>query len=306
MLHIHNGDSVLMTARRANLPGEQVAFREPLVVGPIAEEDWIESRARFLAEAYGEKLLRARNLLLEQERTIDAALEAQDEVVLWFEHDLFCLVNFLYLLKRLAPHSRVSAVWCDEQLGGRDEAELETLFASRRAVTPAMSAAAVKAWAAYASPDPTSLNALLDGDSDFPFLRSGLRLHAARFPSTRTGLGAVETRSLEIIAGGANDFLRIFDAFNGDEGRYGFGDLQLAGVLWRLANVAVPMLTMSRVDGDPPAKALYAITPAGEKVLAGEADFLDLNGADFWLGGAHLTNGNIWRWDGRRIVLVDR
>jgi hypothetical protein len=300
MLHIHNGDSVLITARRANLPGEQIAFRDTLVMGPIAEDDWIESRARVLSEAYGEKLLRARNLLLEQERALDAAA-AHDEVVLWFEHDLFCLVNFLYLLKRLARHPRLTTVWCDQQLGGRDEGDLETLFASRRAVTPGMSAAGERAWAAYASPDPLSLNTLLDEESDFPFLRPGLRLHAARFPSKRTGLGAVETRALEIVAAGANDFMKIFDAFTGDDQRYGFGDLQLYGVLWRLANVAVPMLTMKRIDGEPPAKALFAITPAAERVLAGEADFLDLNGADFWLGGAHLTNGTVWRWDGRKI-----
>src|SRR5260221_2360246 len=149
MLHIHNGDSVLMTARRANLPGEQIAFRDTLVMGPIAEDDWIESRARFLSEAYGEKLLRARNVLLEQERSLDAAA-THDEVVLWFEHDLFCLVNFLYLLKRLAGHPRVTTLWCDEQLCGPDPTELRTLYPSRRAVPPGQSAAGAPAAAAAA------------------------------------------------------------------------------------------------------------------------------------------------------------
>src|SRR5258706_7689280 len=129
MLHIHNGDSVLMTARRANLPGEQIAFRDTLVMGPIAEDDWVESRARFLSEAYGEKLLRARNVLLEQERLLDAAA-THDEVVLWFEHDLFCLVNFLYLLKRLAGHPPVSTVWFPSILPGPGQTEPEALVAS--------------------------------------------------------------------------------------------------------------------------------------------------------------------------------
>src|SRR5258707_3588152 len=135
MLHIHNGDSVLMTARRANLPGQEIAFRDTLVMGPIAEDDWVESRARFLSEAYGEKLLRARNVLLEQERLLDAAA-THDEVVLWFEHDLFCLVNFLYLLKRLAEHPRVTTFGWAEQAGGRDRAGLETLFTSLPARPP--------------------------------------------------------------------------------------------------------------------------------------------------------------------------
>ena len=73
VLHIHNGESVLMVARRADLPGEHTAFRDTLVVGPIPQSDWVETRARFLSESYGEKLLRVRNELLQQERTIDAA-----------------------------------------------------------------------------------------------------------------------------------------------------------------------------------------------------------------------------------------
>ena len=301
MLHIHNGESVLTVARRADLPGEHHAFRDTLIVGPVPQTDWVETRARFLSESYGEKLLRVRNELLQQERTIDAAA-GHDEVVLWFEHDLFCLVNFLYLLTKLASHKRLTAVWSEQPIGGRDEGELETLFASRRAVTPEMLATARRAWAAYASPDPQPINALLNEDHDFPFLRNGLALHAARFPSTRNGLGMIEARSLEIVANGANDFVKIFDLFNTDEPRYGLGDMQLYRMLWTLANVAAPMLAMTKRQSDAPTKALFALTPAGEQVLAGEADYLKLNGTDFWLGGAHLTNGKVWRWDGRKIV----
>lgn len=302
MLHIHNGESVLTVARRANLPGEHTAFRDTLVVGPIPPSDWIETRARFLSESYGEKLLRVRNELLQQQRVIDAAA-GHDEVVLWFEHDLFCLVNFLYLLAKLAAHRRLTAVWSEQPIGGRDEGELELLFESRRAVTPHMLAAAQRGWTAYAAPDPLSLNLLLAEESDLPFLRSGLALHAARFPSTRNGLGSIESRSLEIVANGANDFAKIFDLFNTDEPRYGLGDAQLYRILWSLANVATPMLAMTKRESDTATKALFALTPAGERVLANEADYLDLNGTDFWLGGAHLTNGKVWRWDGRTIVV---
>ncbi len=105
MLHIHNGDSVATTARRANLPGRHLPFRESMIAGPVRaslpQHEWIEERARFLADNYGEKLLRVRNELLEQEHAIDEARH-EDEVVLWFEHDLFCLVHLLYLLNRLA------------------------------------------------------------------------------------------------------------------------------------------------------------------------------------------------------------
>jgi hypothetical protein len=303
VIHIHNGDVTAMLARRSGLEGEHLPFRETLVAGPIPQDDWLETRARFLADAYGENLLRVRNDLLEQERALDA-VAAHDEVVLWFEHDLFCLVNFLYLLQRMARHPRVTAVWCDQPIGTREEGDLHPLFDSRRAVTPRMFAAADRGWAAYSSPDPRALNSVIaNDDPDFPFLRTGLELHAMRFPSTRNGLGAVEARALDLIAAGASEFVAVFDAFNTDVPRYGLGDGEFYRVLWRLANVAVPMLTMTKGEGPAsPPKALFAVTPAGEKVMAGQADFLDLNGTDFWLGGAHLTNGKAWRWDGRQLV----
>jgi hypothetical protein len=39
------------------------------------------------------------------------------------------------------------------------------------------------------------------------------------------------------------------------------------------------------------------LTPAGERVLAGKADRVQLLGIDRWLGGTHLTPAAIWRWD---------
>src|SRR5215218_1058188 len=102
MLHFHNGDVVNALARRAGIPGRHVAFRETLVTGPVrpslGTHEWMEERALFLSEHYSENLLRMRNELLEQEQLLDRACREEEEVVLWFEHDLFCLVNLLYLL----------------------------------------------------------------------------------------------------------------------------------------------------------------------------------------------------------------
>jgi hypothetical protein len=42
------------------------------------------------------------------------------------------------------------------------------------------------------------------------------------------------------------------------------------------------------------------ITRAGERVLANELDWIEINGIDKWLGGVHLTSSageNPWRWN---------
>ena len=306
VLHLFNGDSTLITARQADLPGTLVAFRESLATGPIVPSDWIETRARFHSDRHEENLLRMRNGLIDQEETIGRAGEA-DEVVLWFEHDFFCLANLLYLLTRLDGHRRVTMVWSDKPLGLMQAHELQSLFQRRAIVIRRMFAIGRAAWEAYASPDPTAINRFLEKDeSEFPFLREGLTLHAARFPSLRNGLGIIENRALELIGNGLTDFLTLFARLSEDVPKSGFGDGQVLDLLWHLAHVQVPIITMIGANGAAQPQHKFGITPAGEDVLHEKADFIALNGADFWLGGAHLTSERMWRWDaGRRVIVSE-
>jgi hypothetical protein len=294
MIHIHNGDVVAALAKRSDIPGEHIAFRETLVTGPVIPgENWIETRARAIAEAHTEDLLRVRTSLLEQELALDDA-KSRGEIVLWFEHDLFCLVHLVYLLQRLGD-ARVSIVWCSTPLGENDERALHLLFESRAAVTPSMTKIAEVVWRAYTSPDPTALNEWLTRDTpDFPFLRDGLTLHASRFPSLDNGLGAIEERALTHIAAGFTDFATLFDRLSAEVPRFGFGDSEVFQHLRALAWRAVPLITLT---GEPP-KALCTITPAGEKVLRREVDDTTINDPDHWLGGAHVTKEQLWRFDG--------
>jgi hypothetical protein len=308
MIHIHNGDSVANTARRAGIPGRHVAYRETLISGPVrpnlGAQEWIEERARFLAEHYGENLLRVRNELLEQEQLLDRARE-EEEVVLWFEHDLFCLANLLYLLSRLTKCRRLSIIWCSHPLGTMEDDDIFKQYHSRYAVAPAMMSAGALGWRAYISEDATDLNRMLDADFvDFPFLRDGFLLHASRFPSTRNGLGEVEQRALAGIDAGATDFASLFARFDQAPPRFGFGDGEFLRHLRRLTTCAVPMITITEAENETPPKALFALTPAGKNVLEGKVDYIELNNAGFWLGGAHLTRAKLWRWDrdARRIV----
>ena len=39
------------------------------------------------------------------------------------------------------------------------------------------------------------------------------------------------------------------------------------------------------------------LTDAGHAVLSGESDALALRELDRWIGGIHLTPGQLWRWD---------
>ena len=297
MIHIHNGDVVAQLARRANIPGEHVAFRESLVTGRVTPgDDWIETRTNVLATFFGEDLLRVRTSLVEQEQMLDSA-PSRGEIVLWFEHDVFCLVHLLYLLNRLGA-AKLSLIWCPTPISQLDERELFLRFESRGAVTPMTLKAARNAWQAYIAPEPVALNALLGRDSiDFPFLREGLTLHASRFPSIENGLGVIEQRILMILSAGALDFVALFPQVDTDPPRFGFGDAQVMATLRELASRTVPLIAMT---GSAP-KTIFSITPAGENVLSGEVDDRAVNDPDTWLGGVHLTKENLWRWTGASL-----
>lgn len=303
VIHIHNGDVVAEAARRSGIPGEHLPFRESLVTGPVPAGMELETRARFLAESYGEPLLRVRNDLIEQQRALDGAAE-HDEVVLWFEHDLFCLVNLLSLFDRFASHRRVSLIWHPLPL---TQGDLPLLFSSRSAVTPQMLSIAGEAWRAYTSADPTLLNGIAQREwADFPFLRDGFMLHASRFPSFRNGLGVVENRILSLVAAGAADFATLFPRFDANPPRLGFGDGEVMRTLRAMASRAFPLVTLTEQEGTPP-KALIALAPEAENVISGSVDYLAINDPDFWLGGVHITKENLWRWDEeRREVLRSR
>jgi len=300
MIHIHNGDVVAEAARRSGIEGEHVAYREALATGPLPPDVSLETRAQFLASASNGHLLRIRNGLIDQERVLDAAMN-HDEVILWFEYDLFCLVNLLKMLDRFAPHRRLTLVWCPEPLSNED---LVLRFESRAAVTPAMIKLAREAWAAFTSPAPTALNRFVREDHrDFPFLRDAFTLHASRFPSTLNGLGIVEQRLLDAIGTVTSDFLYVFSRFDPSPPRLGFGDSEAMRVLRVLSSLAVPLVTMTEEPGTPP-KALFTRTPAAENVLRGEVDYVKVNDPDYWLGGVHITRENVWRWDADRREIV--
>ena len=101
---------------------------------------------------------------------------------------------------------------------------------------------------------------------------------------------------MEGIAAGATDFMALFSRFDPAPPLLGIGDGEFLRHVRRLASCAVPMIIISEAQGSPP-KPRYALTPAGQEVLDGKADFIALNNADLWLGGAHLTYEKLWRWD---------
>jgi len=323
MLHILNGTSTEQTLRQTSIAGDLFSFRDALIAGPapegLDEHSWRRTRAEHLSENYGvNKNECERDLFLQTEML--SSFSKHDEIVLWFEHDLFCQLNLLYLLNwfgNVEPANtklsliNVGAFPGKEHFRGIGELnidELASLFPERRAVSKVEFKLAQAAWKAFCSADPTSIEALLDTDtSALPFLSKALNAHLRRFPSTRNGLGKVENQSLELIHDGHERFTDLFPRFVDLQAVYGLGDAQVLRTLHKLSSAMFPLLTAH--SGNPDhvnQETTFKLTDAGMAVLKGDADFLKLNEIDEWLGGVHLCGSSqTWRWDegGERLKI---
>jgi hypothetical protein len=319
MLHIYNGDSTADTARAADIPGEHLSWREALVCGPapadLAENEFIEIRAHHLATSYNVPVDKCRAELLAMHEAL-ATFAEHDEVVLWFEHDLFCQVQLLYLLNWFAARelglTKLSMVCVDKfpgvqpfhGLGQLNQEQLLSLFPGRSRIAGPQLELATKAWEAYSASDARSLIALLRTDmSALPFLKDALRKHLERFASIRNGLGRVENTALALVPAGHSKFRSLFPAFARRESGYGFGDAQVYLAMETMMTVRKPLLIQQNrnhwiKDSAQMLLASFEVTEDGKAVLAGQEDFVATNGIDTWLGGIHLSGKEAaWRWD---------
>jgi hypothetical protein len=305
VLHVLNGHATASVFDRAGIAGGRLVWRDILVEGPVPTVAYapLPGRAAFLAERLGLDAAEYTRAAAEQISGLAAALRT-DEIVLWFEQDLFCAVTLWSLLDwlaRRAPTARASLVYppgdADARgLGAFEPSKLAALFAARQPVTETTSALGVRAWAVYASPDPMAAQALGGREAaHLPFLDGALRCHLGRFPSVATGLNEVETVALDVLARGRRGFAELFREVSAHPliVRHGMGDVQLAACLRGLG----PLV---RADGDG-----HEITARGRAVAAGDEDWLAIQPIDTWLGGVHLRRDRpLWRWDALRGRLV--
>jgi hypothetical protein len=284
-------------------------------------------RGGHLSESYGVDLQDCQRDLMSQEEAL-ASFSQHDEVILWFEHDLFCQLHLLYLLdwlsQRVLGTTKLSLICIGDfpgkenfrGLGELNAEELASLFPARQPVTYKQMALATSAWKAYCSSNPSDIENVLQRDtSPIPFLRAALQAHLKRFPSTRNGLGRIENRALELIHEGLSSFTELFPRFGDAEPVYGLGDAQFWLALQRLSAARQPLLLIEGIESgghvmqaltpDVVRNAGLQITALGESVRKGEADLVALNGIDLWLGGVHLHDqNNLWRWNQQSGTIV--
>lgn len=315
MLHLVNGDAAAGVLARSGLPGETAVWRDILVEGPVAggavAPAAMPGRVAYLAERLAIDPDGYRRVSDEQEAALARAAD-HDEVVLWFEQDLFCAVNLWYCLARLAvrPPARLSLIFPETAavrgLGATAPGDLAALFATRRLLGADVVAAGGAAWAAYASPEPAAMERLLGGEAPLPFLTAAARAHLGRLPSTRDGLNDTERAVLDAVSA-SQPFAAVVARVSADDAvrRHGVADVQLAGTLREMSAGPAPLVAVESA-ARPPSEWMVAITGTGRDVRAGRVDRMSRSPVDRWVGGVRVAPGHpAWRWDGQRVRRAD-
>ena len=331
LLHVANGTSTTRLIERAGIGGARSIWADPLHEGPVpgglSDAQLVAVRAGHIAGRHQAAKDEVTSELQRWRQVVDAS-DSYDELVLWFEHDLFDQLNLVQVLNHLAAtrpvhgaaagsgrRQQVSLICINgfpghprfKGLGELAPADIASLVPTRTPVTRAQYDVAAAAWSAFRASAPTHIEDLFQQDtSALPFLAPALRRHLEEYPWTTDGLTRTERRLMMITAAAPIQLGEAFPRVHDDETAFYIGDTSFFAIVRELASGPAPLVHLT--DGaatDDMRQATAALTPAGRSVLAATMDRIAANGFDRWLGGVHISPATgIWRWDPARSRVV--
>jgi hypothetical protein len=305
MLIITNGSSAVANLEAAGIPGDKLPWDDVLHDGPVPGgltlPELSTVRARFIADCGWAEAEEGRQAFRRRDDRLAAGAE-DDEVLLWFEHDLYDQLQLVQVLDWFADSghrpARLTLICRAAYVANEDPAALREAFDSREAVRPGQWRLARKAWSAFRAGDPGGLAGLIaDGTVDLPYLGPALRRFLEEYPWSTDGLARTERQALLAAreTPGA-DAKSLFGSSWLREDPVYLGDWSFFRCLDGLRREPFPLLE-SAGDG-------LRLTRAGEDVLNGKADRVRLRGMERWYGGVRVTGGNVWRWNPDREMLT--
>ena len=249
-LHICNGDDLAEKVEKLDLSGEIVIWREMLCEGPTAmevgEKDFLDLRKDFLKRKYGiPKKEYTEKFVSELDKL--AAINNFDEIVLWFEFDLFSHMNVLAVISFLLQNKKNDplSLVCSRKLKGEKEMEplselskkhLKQHYEHRIALTDDDVATAQLIWELYCAKNHKRLTSEIKKTTNFEYLASSIRAHIERFPNANTGLNTLEVNVLKLIREHEiKNRHHLLGYALKYQGYYGYVDVQMQRVLDKLS-----------------------------------------------------------------------
>jgi hypothetical protein len=309
-LHVASGTCTTRIIESAGIPGTSSIWADPLHEGPVpgglTDAELLDVRAGHLAGPPKRTRVDVVNDLRQWRSVIDRH-QSYDELILWFEHDLFDQLNLVQLLtwiRGCLPAPKTVSLVCIgsfpghprfQGLGELTPSELAPLLDARQRVTEAQYSVAARAWQAFRAETPETLDTLRQTDTAaLPHLAAAIARFLQEYPWTTDGLSRTERRLLELAERGV-DLSAAFPRMHEDEDAYYITDTSTAGLAEALSRTSPPLLTFAagQIADSERLEGTVTLTATGRAVLAR------------WLGGVHVqSDANLWRWDDARQRIV--
>lgn len=329
MLHIVNGDSVAEKLQQVVAQDDILVWREVYSAGPIFENmtEHINRsiRADYLQKSLGIPKKEYINTCNEQEKVLDN-FKQYDEIILWFEHDLFDQTMLTYLLhwfnKQSLGYLKLKLLCIGSYpevhpfrgLGQLTVEQIKRLLGTWQTIGQEELRLGSDVWKAYASENPIKLQEILEGDgSALPFVQEAFRLHLSRFPATYNGLSIVEQSTLQAIESGIYAPFRLFEYVDNKLNGLGMGDLEYWYHLAKMTKGDFPLINIRGIRSFPAyneqassfQRCKVQITEYGRHIMKGEKNWVTDNGICEWYGGVNLRGSSPkWRWDAANCRIV--
>ena len=215
--HILNGDCLAEKFPK-NLEGESIIWREALIDGPVSDSNFFENRKRFITENYDSESNYDELVVKEFQKMQN--LPEDSDVFFWFEDDLFCQINFWFLISNLnlgkTKIFRVFPKDIEKGFAESNEKDLLDMFHSAKEINVEESKLISNLWIDFQQNN-------LSKDASSEIVRNLKELIVA---NENRFNGTLEAQIKEIQKT-AESFEEVFKIFNQKYPIYGFGDLQL-------------------------------------------------------------------------------
>lgn len=243
ILHITNGDSTTDYLKSLQFNGDFITWREMLCEGKtsidLGSESFWKNRFDFLKSSYKITKKTFIDYTLKEYRLL-CQKKNQQEIVLWFDHDLFCQVNMIAIiswLKRYRKDEKITLVSCGNIEGSKkrvgfcdlNKEQIHQHFQNRVELNQDDIEYADYIWQLYCSNSPLQLETAykLNTKSSFHYLGEAIEAHLKRFPSIENGLNAIENYILTTTnETKPNSKHQLVGNLLKNQEAYGFGDLQ--------------------------------------------------------------------------------
>jgi hypothetical protein len=320
-LIITNGEAAAERMREAGLKHDILCWRDILHEGPVPETATLGELSVIRAQFLAARGWSAEEELIAAYLQRDAAIRSHQRyttVVVWMEHDLYSQLQLMQIVSfftQEAARDGLYLIQAGQHLAHETPVALKRHLRLMEPMTRAHLDLARLAWHSFRAATPEPLAALLQRDTQiFPFLRMAVLRHLEELPAPRTGLTHTEFSIMSFIARGCHTPHALYAHFSEDEPAMQMGNWSFWHILDQLGMGHSPLITgfnghsfspqLADAELDAYLGVELTLTNLGQNALRGLADASVHRRIDRWMGGVHLMNNNLWRWDPEARQLI--